>query len=275
MSTAEKENLERFVRELPAELEALEYDVRAQGATELLPLDRSYDSLDRLEDFYTMVLDGRGRVGSEQVEPRLGRYVGATLIERTGGKWDYARTKEHFGKPCVTNLPDLKKHRFFPLGPILGFKRTRIPGDLRNAVEVYDVPYRRAQVADILASLDTRIAALSDDIRDLTGEKPVLDYSVASSAFLEAALLASLSRELSRERWRKLELGSILYLGTIVQHALGGGAWTLCEAPNEFDFGQLHMHGWAPRDVVRRMGPETQGIIKRTLDVVISSRRKA
>jgi hypothetical protein len=55
---------------------------------ELLPLDYRFESLDRVEKLYGLVLDGTitSPVNSEAFATRLGSYIGETLLKQIGGK---------------------------------------------------------------------------------------------------------------------------------------------------------------------------------------------
>ena len=52
-------SIDAYVKEMSSELEALRSDVAASGQRNLLPLDLSYQSLDRLEDYLFLVVDGK------------------------------------------------------------------------------------------------------------------------------------------------------------------------------------------------------------------------
>jgi hypothetical protein len=268
MTGVAKERFEQYIRDMDAELVALEEVMRAQQ----LPLDRSYESLDRLEDYYGLVLDGRVSTDVAVLETRLGRYVGTALAAHAGGTWDYARNKVDLGKPCITNLPGLGKSRFFPMRPVLVFKRTRRVGWLRDATEIYDLVHRRAQVARLLASVDAEVGGLREDMRELTSAYPDLDFSVESVPFVERAVQALISHNSPREQRRRVRTRAVLYLGTIVQRALGGGAWTLCEDPDDEEFGEIVMHDWAPITAIRATAPHDDGHLRRAIEFVIRSR---
>jgi hypothetical protein len=79
--------VQRYAEETPHELEALANDVARLGRPELLPLDRTYASLDRVEDYYRLVLDAQAPGARKGARERVARYVGATLIEQAGGRW--------------------------------------------------------------------------------------------------------------------------------------------------------------------------------------------
>jgi len=250
------ERFEHYMREMPAELAALARAVAAQGSPEFLPLDFSYESLDRLEDF---LVDAATReTVDEELYNRVGRYIGQMLVKRAGGKWDYSRLKNDFpGEPLIIALPLLGKRRFFPMAPVDGFRYHHMPGSLRDATEPYDIPHRRRQMFARIACLDAEIEALRAEVRQRLGPAAAdLDYSFDSVDVLERALLVALSAHPSRDQRRCLRTRAALYLGTLLQRALGGGVWSLCEDPLDVDFGELVMHDWAPYTLVKNVNPK-------------------
>jgi len=262
---------EAFVRAVPEELAALA-EMIAQQQPDLLPLDRSYASLDRVEDFYQACLE-EATGASASLESRLACYVGATLAASTGGRWEPPRTKSDLGRASIVGLPYLARAKFYPLDVVRNFKRTRSAGYLRDATEIYDIPVRRALLAHLVANSDAKLAALHFDLRDLLGRDPgALDGSADSLAVIEAALKQLLAANAPRDLLRRIETGAVLYLGQIVQRAVGG-EWTLCEDPDDADLGQLQMHGWAPITVIRNVGPNSRpNLLQTVLDLVIKAR---
>lgn len=264
----------RFLEAAPSELQALRSVVAAQGLPHLLPLDLSYPSIDRLEDFFALVLDGRATGIDGDLEPLLGRYLGATLVEHAHGRWSASGAKDNRGQPGVTSLKDLGNYTFPTMGPIATFKRARIAGHLRDETEIHDLAHHRRQISQLIGSVDEEILALRADLTSLLGsDAGILDFSVESVGMIEEALKRLIESDADRDQRRRVRTRATLYLGAVVQHALGGGEWTLCESPDDVDFGQLRTHNWTPINLVRNTGPKRKpGFIRDNLEFVINAR---
>lgn len=249
--------LARFVRELPGALDALRSAVQAAGRPELLPLDLSYASLDRLEDYYRLRLEAPAS-GDElkRLRDQLPRYIGATLIERAGGAWALRGTDPP--EPVVTRVPGVKGRDFEPLGPVLDFKRLRSPGWLRDATERWDLAARRHALAALVARIDAEIAELRRDVEQLTGTRlQVLDGSPDALAAVERALRRLVEIGAPRDQRRQVRQRAVLLLGSVMAAALGGGEWSVCDEAANADFGELTIRGWAPSNALR-IGAKTR-----------------
>lgn len=244
-----RKRFEDYMKAMPKELDALERAAKAQS------LDYTYESLDRLEDF--LDITNARETDDDALFDRVSRYLGSTLVKRAGGKWDYSRVKDDSpGEPLVTGLPHLGKRRFFPMSPVDGYRHESVMGLLRDAVEPFDVAYRRQQMLARVARIDAEIEELRAEVRQALGVSAGdLDFSLDSADTLETALLAALSAGASRERERSLRSRAALYLGKAVERAAGGGDWTLCEDPVDVDFGELIIHEWAPFTLVKNVDP--------------------
>jgi hypothetical protein len=252
-----RKRFERYMKAMPKELDALERAVRAAGG---VSLDYTYPSLDALEDF----LDATGARDKDDdaLFERVSRYIGTTLVRRTGARWDYSRREHDFpGEPLVTAFPNLRKQRYFPMSPVNGYRHQNAVGLLRDDVEPLDIVHRREQMYGLAARIDSEIDALrADFVRGgFAGE---LTFSLESVDALEKSLLAQ-SAGFTREQERLWLSRVALYLGKIVQRAAGGGAWELCEEPIDVDFGQLTIHGWTPFTLVKNVNPSLNHLILR------------
>jgi hypothetical protein len=269
--TSERDTLVRAVEE---DVAALTQQV-AHARPESIPLDRTYSSLDRLEDFYRLqIATPATPVGSSaELDSRLASYVGATLVQATGGIWEPPRTKADMNRPGVGSLPGLGRAHFYPIDVVRTFKRFRTPGYMRDTTELYDIPLRRANLDDFVANIDRTLVAWRDDLRRALGRDPgPLDGGRESLAMVDEALKQLMATNASRDLNRRVEIGAVASLGQIVQRAVGG-EWTLCEDPKDGDFGQLHMHGWAPMSVIRNVGPDSRpNLLEGVLDLVIKGR---
>jgi hypothetical protein len=265
-------NSERFSQTVSDELAALAPTIKQQRPKSL-PLDYSYASLDRVEDFYQSRLDADG--SSDTLDSQLAYYVGATLADSTGGRWEPARTKSDLGRASIVGLPSLGKLKFYPLDVVLNFKRTRSSGYLRDATEPYDLPLRREALEQLVSNADERIDDLRSDLRDLIGrDTGAPDGSPESLSVIEEGLKKALATNASRELLRRLENGATLYLGKLLQQAVGG-QWRVNEDPQDANLGQFEVNGWAPIAIIRNVGPQSRSnIIQTALQLAIKGRSK-
>jgi hypothetical protein len=248
---------------LVAQMAAEEAEL-ARLAPDALPLDHSYASLDRVEDAFR-----------DDLVPQVAAYLGNTLAERTGGKWDVPRREDDLGRPVITDIPGLRKLRFVPLANVLTFKRSRAPGSLRNVTERYDLPLRRTTLATLLSEREARTEDLRAQMASLLDRDPgPLDGSAASVRLLEAALVQLVARNSSREVRRRFRDNAVLYLGAAIERAVGG-SWGVRDDPEDGDLGELEIHGWTPMNVVRNASIGNRpDLLQGALDRVIAARSK-
>jgi hypothetical protein len=223
-----------------------------------LPLDKSFESLDRVEDFL--------REHPEE-QARIARYVGETLIHHAGGRWEAPKPNSEDGdEPVVTKLAIIPKARFRPAGvtaKALRWSRSVI----RDDVERYDIEHRRAALAGQLARLPEELEALRADIGQLTGYTPdALDDRSDVLTAVEEALVALITKPAPRDEFRRTRARAVLWLGDLVQRRIGG-EWTVCE-DHKGELGEFEVDGWAPSRPVNNVAPQNRGIFARTLPLL-------
>jgi hypothetical protein len=232
-----KKLLDSFVREMPAELEALRAEVQKAGRAQLLPLDRSYESLDRLEDFLALVLDKRVRADVATVQKRCARYVGATACERAGAKWALA-SDDDFDPLAVTGFTGAPAAELVPAVPVAEFADTRRTGWLRDATERFDLPLQRRLIAAMVANRDGVLAELRADMKQLLKKDPgPLDGKLDSLTPLYDAVLALDADTITREQRRKVRREAIFYYGCVLEQRLGKGEWSVDADAGTAQFG--------------------------------------
>jgi len=253
------------------DLEALRSAVAATARQDLSPLDGSYGSIDRLEDYFRLVLEG-SLTGDERLPSQIARYVGATLIEHAGGRWATERDRE-----VVVDIPHRPRGTFDPLSEVLTFERLGTAGLLRDATEAWDATQRRADLAEATRDVPGAIDALRADLRAVLGRDPgAMDGSVRSLAALEEGLGALIASHAPRAQKRLLRGHAIVFLGQLLHDELGRGEWSVCEEPRHADLGQFRMAGWAPWDGMRAIGPRSKpGQLRANLRAAVAGRKKA
>jgi len=139
-------------------------------------LDHSYESIDRLE----------AKFAPELATP-IAKYLGDVLVTQTGASW--MATPE----PEVGKLPYLGKAHFVPDRAVASFAALRIPGDLRENTERYDLKRRRAMVAALderTLDLDALGKALGVTVRQVSYEVfETIQTTVAPGTKLDLAAL--------------------------------------------------------------------------------------
>jgi hypothetical protein len=248
-------------------------DEVARERPDLLPLDLSYASIDRLEGYYRAALEAG--TSSDVLDGRVASYLGATLAASTGGRWIPPRQASDRNRPGITRLPRLARARFDPLAAVYAFARLRTAGSLRDATERYDVSARRAHLAQLLAGQDAAFDLLRAEVRELVGRDPGnLDGSRESVEAVEEALRRLAMPGTPIERMRRFRDAATLYLGQIAQRAVGG-EWGITEDPRDFDLGSLEMDGWSPISTIRVVGADDSlGQLQAALDAAIAGRRR-
>jgi hypothetical protein len=244
------EFLERYKREHSSELKAL----RAAVSDEYRPLDLSYPSLDRVEEYYRSILGStKDPHELEQIENSIGHYVAATLIEHTDGELAVAPSKTP--QPAV-KVSGISKRMFEPLGPVYTFKRFRPRGVFRERTECWDLPQRRAELKRMLASRDKELAHLQRDVERIAGKRIAkLDGTKRNLGMVEEAWRSvALNGTLAERGAMKARL--VLLLGTLLVDAIGSGDWSVVEDPTDADFGEWEVARWRPAQATR-IGPKT------------------
>jgi hypothetical protein len=261
-----------LLRAVTSDLEALERAVAAHGNPALQPLDYSYESLDRVEDYLREVIDTQPTEVRAVTELRIARYLGQTLIHRAGGRW--ARRRSDAADLAVTGLPELGGFGWLPRDPVVQFRNARVAGLLRDTTEKYDVPRREGELVQRGSAIDAEIDGLRDDIHRLTDHAPVLDRELDSLDSVEAALRLLISTSAPREVRRRVRGRAVLYLAAVMIRALGPGPIALCKDPHDGDFGELIVHDFAPMTLVRNTNPRSRAhFLASALRAVIEGRR--
>lgn len=249
-------SIDAYVKDIPSELEALRAEVAACGQGGLLPLDLSYESLDRLEDYLFLVVDSKAKIDLAKLRSRGGRYVAATLVERAAGKWVASKKDK---KAVVSGLPGARKAEF-NVAPIVADvmrMRQHYVGYLRDDTEAYDLALRKRQLAELRDSAAARLQELRADVKALTGKDPgPLDGSVDSLTLIEVALKQTVTGRAPREQRRRMRAATVLYAGIILEKARKV-TWSVSDRVGDRAFGWFLVNGWAPAYAVRFIAPES------------------
>jgi hypothetical protein len=133
-----REKFELFLFELDDALMGLRAQVAAFDLPELLPLDGTPESLDRLERAYDLVLDGDVRSGDLDVfATRVARYLGEALRRDVGGHWRLCMERRNvaYGLPWITELPNLGGFGWCPLLVVFNYRHGRRRGLFRRSLQ--------------------------------------------------------------------------------------------------------------------------------------------
>lgn len=261
------EGAQDFARLLPGELEALR-KVAAAHRPDLLPLDLTYESIDRVEDLFRDIVEGKASGESvDTAEPRVTAYLGQALIEGAGGSWTEGGARDEFpGRPCVADVPHLGRFRFFPHPPAKRFRRLRIAGLLRDETECYDLARLRERTERQLRDRDREIESLRADLRDILGQPAELDFSLDSLDPLARAV----KKVSGRDPWRRMRTRAALYIGETARHLTGRGDWTLCEDPVNVHYGHLRIGEWSPTaTIVSVSAPGDDDLLRKSVVAAI------
>lgn len=133
-----REKFELFVFELSDSLMALNTHVKSFERPDLLPLDYSTESLNRLEEAYKLVLNEDILVVDKDIfTTRVGRYLGETLRRKVGGHWNMCSDPNNvcYGLPWITNIPKLPDFGWCPSSVVFNYRAHRRHGLLHKAID--------------------------------------------------------------------------------------------------------------------------------------------
>jgi hypothetical protein len=264
--------VQKFKLEMLSELEALTGDVREAGRSDLLPLDLSYASLDRAEDFYLLVADKQVSLDKERTKRRVARYAGATLVEHAGGEWAAGDNER---VPAVTKLHAAPHALVEPMARVWELEKFRYSGWLRDRIERNDVELQTTLITDLTGDPGGTLTELRAAAKALAGSDPgLLDATAALDRYqpvLAQAVLAGTSRELRRV----IQRGTAIAIGELLQAELGRSAWTVDDDGRNVDFGAWSLFGINLTNLVERVEPEdAPGAVRLMVEKMIAKRRR-
>lgn len=266
-----QEALRQFESEMAGELEALTLDVARAGRAGLLPLDRSYASLDRIEDYSRLVLDRKKKAGRARAESCVARYVGGVVAEQADGRWraGTARTEAFVVK--LRAVPRVVHQPWLRVGEI---ENHRMPGLLRDRTERHDVRLQRRLIDGLTRDIPGTLARLRRDAQEQTGIDPGVLESTADLSRHEPAVAAVKSASASRELWRRLRASAAIAIGQLLQAQLGAAPWMVEENPRDIDLGVWTLFGVRLGHTVERVDPRTRPDgLRQRVEKMIASRK--
>lgn len=267
-----KASLQKYEMEMLSELEALTADVTKVGRKDLLPLDKSYASLDRVENYYTLVLDKKVKADASKAEQRVARYAGATVIAQAGGRW--AAGSDDSDPFVVTKLRAAPKAVYLPLLRVGEIESYRLPGLLRDRTERHDLELQKQTIAALTGDLRGTLARLRADAKELTGSDPGALETLADLSRYERALVDVKAASASRELRRRIRNGAAIAIGNLMQAELGPATWTVEEDPRNIDFGAWTLLGARLSNTVERVDPKKPDGLRTNVEKMIASRKK-
>lgn len=265
--------VEAYLREMAAELDALGADVKKTGRRQLLPLDLSYASLDRAEDYYRLLLGKRVTGKAAKAAERLTRYAGATLIENAGGAWAVGPSEDD--PFCVTRLSTVPKAQFLPASTVAYLANSRFVGGLREQVERYDLRLQRARIAELSSDLGATFARLRADAKELCAKDPgAFDGDLASLDRLEAVFRLVNGNKARPELRRRLRRGAAIYLGCVLQGQLGESQWSVEDEPRNAELGNWKIFDFVVSGALGLVGVKEAGVLRRKIETIVADRSK-
>lgn len=268
-----KAALQKYEMEMLSELEALTADVTKAGRAELLPLDRSYASLDRVEDYYVLVLDKKIKTDAKRAEQRVARYAGATVVEQAGGRW--AVGTEDVDPFVVTKLRAAPKAVYGPLHRVGEIENYRFPGSLRDRTERFDLELQKQKIASLTRDVPATMARLRADVKELTGTDPGALASTADLTRYERALGVVRLPSTPREIRRRIREAAAIAVGQVMQGELGSATWTVEDDARDMDFGVWTLFDQRIGNTVERVDPKAKPDgLRLSVERMIANRKK-
>lgn len=264
-----------YAEESAKELEALAKDVAKLGRPELLPLDLTYESLDRLEDYLLLVLDGHAPGKKKKAQERAVRYAGEVVIAQAGGRWASGAPD---AEVAITGLRALPGAKLLPSHAVQNAVRWRYSGTLRDRLESQDVELQRRTIAALTGDLDGAWARLRADLEAFTGTDPgPLDPASALGPCSRALARLNQDGKAPRELRRRLRQGAAIAMGERLRAEVGPAEWTVEDHPRDIDLGAWTLLGLRLSVSVARVdsddGPDA--LSERVAKMIAAKRAKA
>ncbi|MBL4668016.1 MAG: hypothetical protein JKY30_01980 [Flavobacteriales bacterium] len=135
-----RKNYEIFVFEMDDALESFIDSIVKLKISEVLPLDYSWESLNRIESICELYLDGKifMELLPELFRTSIARYLGETLKKNMGGVWTFCDNPKEFayGFPELGEIDNMNpKYAYNSFDTFDTFKIRRKKGLIRRAVE--------------------------------------------------------------------------------------------------------------------------------------------
>ncbi len=137
--TEMRDKFDGFIHQMENALEGLANYVESLNDTLLIPLDYSWESLDRIELLYSKYLDNKISIdiSEDRFVTRLARYLGETLRKNMGGTWILCEDKKDFafGLPTLGKINNMNpEYAYNPFDTLETFKIRRVEGLIKRAV---------------------------------------------------------------------------------------------------------------------------------------------
>jgi hypothetical protein len=214
--------------------------VERSGMADVLPLDESYASVERLERYLRAVAEGAVSHGLAKEEFRwhAAAYLGQVCIRNLGGRWEIRE-----GVPAITTIPGLPAgHAIFPTRSIVQYGRRPLPGSLREGLQVHDLSYMEARLERFQAELPAALGRFEERVGLHPGE---LRLSLPAVVHAEALLSDTIAAR------RPVSVGGSVdpvveevadlcarLVGEVVR-VESGGRWAFTREPAALDFGYI------------------------------------
>ena len=196
---------------------------------DLAQLDRTYESLDRVEDHFGLVLDGKVKEPKAKAKKRVVVHVGETIVAQTG----------HANGALAEHA-------------VAYYEQWRLSGLLRDRVEKDDVALQRKHLAELAADIDATNALLRRHVKELTGNGPAAIDTVAALAKLDDAIVRLRKADRPRELRRGIHRALVVVIGGLMQAELGPAEWRVENAPRDVDLGCWCIFGKCLTNTVER-----------------------
>jgi hypothetical protein len=269
-----KEEFQLFIFDMSEMLEELQKLATRAGISSL---DFSFESLDRVESLFALILDGKLALPEgasvDQFSTTISRYLGETLIRRVGGKWSFVKSPKEmtYGQPSIVEISGFpKSYEFLPLVVVRDYVESRWEGWLRSHAEQHDLAAMRARAAEFGPEMERELKALTDYVEMKRPASLPLDATVESLDRVEQVLGAALDEKAETRTLRQLSGRIARYMGEVFRRR-AGGEWELCDDPRDVNFGEMRIKGFAPTSIVRNFELRRQpGLLKQAIASVLS-----
>lgn len=127
------EKFDDFLMIFDDQTDALEQDAEARG----IELDFSLSSLEKLEQLFTMMAEGKDKDAIGQLIIYFARYLGEIVRTNYGGMWKISLDDPknvNFNTPVIVGHTPIEDLEFAPIGIMRAFALKRQPGMLLRAI---------------------------------------------------------------------------------------------------------------------------------------------
>lgn len=142
-----EEKFDQFLMIMDDQLDSLSCEAESRG----IDLDFSLDDMDKLEDLFDLMAEGKSADDRASLVVFFARYLGELVLKNYGGKWSLPLEDEknvNFNTPVIVGHCSIEGLEFAPISVMRGYSLRKRKGSLRRALDA-DVNPKALDLSDI------------------------------------------------------------------------------------------------------------------------------